>query len=208
VARVPIVVDDREGPSGLAEELAARWPEVWVGRLPVGDVEIGRRILVERKTMPDLLASLADRRLFRQAADLSAAARPLLVLEGVEGLDPARVHPRQLRGVLLALTLGYRIPILRTGSPEETAAYLAQAAHQESRRDGAGPSAERNPGRRVALDVLGAIPGVGDYRARRLLRRFGSAGAVLSAPLRDLGEVPGIGPATARSVEDAGRRRS
>jgi excinuclease ABC subunit C len=57
----------------------------------------------------------------------------------------------------------------------------------------------------VALDVLGAVPGIGDYRARRLLRRFGSVRAILEAPPADLAETPGVGPVSARAIDAAAR---
>ena len=78
-----IVVDANESRRGLAELLAESWDGVEVRRLPVGDVAIGERVLVERKTTDDLLASLADGRLFRQARFLAARApRPIVIQEG------------------------------------------------------------------------------------------------------------------------------
>jgi len=51
--------------------------------------------------------------------------------------------------------------------------------------------------RRSALDDL---PGVGRARKEALLLRFGSAHGVARASVRELTEVPGIGPATARRI--------
>jgi len=70
-----ILVDDREGPSGLAARLAERWDDVRVARLLTGDIQVGARVLVERKTAADFLASLRDARIFRQLASLGQAAR-------------------------------------------------------------------------------------------------------------------------------------
>jgi DNA excision repair protein ERCC-4 len=205
-----VTVDDREARSGLAAAVGALWPAVYVGRLAVGDVEIGSRVVVERKTVADLVASLEDGRLFQQARALTqTAASPLLVVEGEDALDAAVLTARSLRGVLLTLVTGFRLPVLRTGSVEETAVFVAHIAEQEARRaarwtgaTGERPRAVPRPDR-TALDVLGAIPGVADTRARRLLEQFGSVGAVLGAGPRELDEVPGVGPRTAAAVRRA-----
>ncbi len=87
---VRITVDDREAAGGLVAEVAARWSPTFVGRLEIGDVEVGARVVVERKTVPDLVASLHDGRLFEQAAAMDRAwARPLLVVEGEDAYEVA-----------------------------------------------------------------------------------------------------------------------
>lgn len=206
IVPVPIVVDDREQAAGLADVLATRWSPVYTARLDVGDVEIGPRIVVERKTVADFAASLADGRLFHQARRLAAGVEaPLLVVEGADGLP---THPRPataLRGVLAALLVGFRLSLLRTLSRDETVEFLVTIARHESRRQArtsSGTSPPR-PAQRVQLDVLGAIPGIGDVRARRLLRRFGSVPAVLGAPSDARTEVEGVGPTSAAAIRAA-----
>ena len=54
-----------------------------------------------------------------------------------------------------------------------------------------------------ALLALYAVKGVGDARFSALLRAFGSAHAVLSAPPQDLTSVDGISPAIATSILEA-----
>jgi len=205
---ITITVDDRENPSGLPAVLSAIWPRVAVGRLPVGDIEIGSRILVERKTVHDFVASLADGRLFSQAYALNGACqRPLLIVEGTDPTPLMNVPVQSLRGALLTLAVGYRIPVLRTDHVQETAVFVAQLARQEARRTERWAERDATPPQRkqqrVAMDVLGAIPGVGDLRARQLIDRFGAVRAVLAASEADLTDVPDVGPATARSVRRA-----
>ena len=53
--------------------------------------------------------------------------------------------------------------------------------------------------RRSALDRL---PGIGTVRKEALLARFGSAAGVARASERELAEVPGIGPETARRIRE------
>ncbi len=201
-----VVVDDREGRSGLAEAIAAIGRRVAVSRLPVGDVGIGPRILIERKTVADFVLSVEDGRLFEQAWALRGASwRPLLIVEGEEPWDAARLTSRALRGILASLMIGCGVPLIRTATVAETAAWIEAIALQEDRRLARRRRPSVPPDARVAMDVLGAIPGVGDYRARRLVERFGDVRAVLAAETRDLCDVPGIGPGTARAIRDAGR---
>lgn len=201
-----IVVDDRERAAGLAAAVAQLWSPVYEGRLPVGDVEVGPRVLVERKTVSDFAVSLADGRLFRQAHALSQATlRPLLVVEGEDGFDALGIAPKALRGVLLTLLVGFRVPLLRTGSLAETAVTIAAVAKQEAKR----LARERRGGTRgvtrarAILDVLGTIPGIGDERARRLVHEFGTLAGIAGATPEDLRRVPGIGPAVAREIRRA-----
>ena len=198
-----IVIDDREVPSGLATAVSALWSPTLVGRLPVADIEIGQRLLVERKTIADFAASLEDGRLFRQARALSRTSpRPLMILEGEDGFDLLGIPPNALRGVLLTLLVGYRIPILRTNSVTETAVSLAQLAGQEQKRIERLKTTGRNErtAARTALDVLGTIPGIGDEKARRLIKGLGSLREVVTASEEELRRVPGVGPQTARQV--------
>jgi excinuclease ABC subunit C len=54
---------------------------------------------------------------------------------------------------------------------------------------------------------LDSIPGVGDVKRKRLLRRFGSVAGVREASVEELAAVPGIGPDLARTILDALERR-
>ena len=203
---VSIVVDDREVPSGLPDLVAGLWTPTYVARLDVADVRIGPDVLVERKTVDDFVASLEDGRLFEQASAMDRIAnRPLVVIEGSDALPASGLPAPSLRGILLALTLGFRVPVLRTYSIDETAMLLVQAARRETRRFTDVPKAWRAPrAARVALDVLGAIPSIGDERARRLIERFGSARRVVDASERELRSVDGIGRTIARRIRRLG----
>lgn len=80
-------------------------------------------ILVERKTIDDFVASVANGRLFRQIARLERAVpRPLLILEGDPETLTTRMSVGLVRGIQLAVTVGFRIPILATLGVGQTAA--------------------------------------------------------------------------------------
>ena len=208
VVTLPVVVDERERVSGLPDRLTAHGLRVEVRRLDVGDVVIGDRIHVERKTVLDLLASMREGRLFDQAFRLGGCARPLVIIEG----DPYElVHhdlASQVRGVILSLLVGYRVPVAQTGSIDETAACLVHLALQEQRR--------QRRRRRRALDatqpqaraILESCPEIGPARARALVEALGSVRGVALADPDTLTRIPGIGPLTAARLVDALSRRS
>ena len=205
---IHVVADDREEGSGVIEALAARDDTtVTVDRRSLGDYRVDDGLCVERKTLPDLAVSIADGRLFRQASRLaSASTRAAVVLEGTaRDLADSEMRREALQGALLTLTLRLDLPLLRAKAPAETARLLCYAARQRRRtQTGAVPRASggsRPSGRRrTQLYVLQGLPGVGPTRAQRLLEQFGSIEAVMTASVKSLEEVEGIGPKTAQSI--------
>ena len=78
-----IIVDKREERSGIAEFLRRLGLSVRYEVLEVGDYLLPGDVLVERKTVSDLISSLLDGRLFDQAANLvSVTKNPTMVIEG------------------------------------------------------------------------------------------------------------------------------
>jgi len=53
---------------------------------------------------------------------------------------------------------------------------------------------------RLQSYILQGLPGVGPSRAARLIERFGSVEAVISAPASEVARVPGIGRTTAEAI--------
>jgi DNA excision repair protein ERCC-4 len=84
IENVLILVDDRERPSGVAEELGKlSGVLVRIERLAVGDYNIDGSVLIERKTATDFAQSLIDGRLFSQAKQMAdSPLRTAYILEG------------------------------------------------------------------------------------------------------------------------------
>jgi ERCC4-type nuclease len=73
VSLIHIIVDHREANSGVYEALRAiSDTEVALGCLDLGDYQLDERLLFERKTLRDLIASIKDARLFEQAGRLAS----------------------------------------------------------------------------------------------------------------------------------------
>lgn len=211
-----VIADDRERSSGVVDALR-RTEEVAVAvqRLSLGDYRLAGRLLVERKTLVDLTVSIADGRLFQQAARLANAPEAAaLILEGTaRDLADSDMRREAIQGALLSVTLFMGVPLLRAKDPEETARLMHYAARQQQRlttgvlpRQRAG---KRPTGKRAAqLYLLQGLPGVGPTRAERLLAAFGSVGAVMQAAAEELTAVDGIGSGTAEKIRWAVSERA
>lgn len=210
---IRITADDRERHSGTVEALRGmNGIELRMARLPLGDYEVEGRILFERKTLVDLVASLKDGRLLRQACRLAAAPIPaVLILEGTaRDLAGSGMRREAVQGALVHIALFLGIPLLRAKSPEESARLMRYAAQQRRAvRTAALPRsspAGRPKGRRkMQLQILQSLPGVGPERAQHLLEAFGSVEAVFCAEVEALASVPGVGTGTARAIRRAVR---
>lgn len=220
-----VVLDDRERPSGLAEELsrALGRPPV-VRRLEVGDVLVRGRILIERKTAADFEASMLDGRLFAQAAELARQPfDPLVILEGTFDPEKHRVSGAALRQAMLALVMDWRLPVVRSGGLADTAKWVKALLGGRRRVEAPDwrsvtPAGARRPAaervlapRRGSVDpatrakrqteaLLGAIEGVGPVRARALAEAFGSVGALMAAGHDAIARVPGVGTRMAARI--------
>jgi ERCC4-type nuclease len=86
---------------------------VRIEHLAVGDYWIDRGIVVERKSYADFALSLADGRLFPQAARLARCPhRPVVLLEGPRPLRMPQIHPHALKGAMASLAVMWRLPVL------------------------------------------------------------------------------------------------
>ena len=204
--RVRIVVDSAERRSAVYRVLADL-PEVEleVSRLPVADYLLGGDLAVERKTVDDFAASIADRRLFAQVAALTEAyARPVVLLEGTLAAARTRMHPNALRGALSYLVAIAGLAVLPAADAEESALLLVQLARHAQHGLKRPPETVAKRGAAGLADrqerLVAALPEVGPALARTLLAFFGSPAAALAASEAELQAVPGIGPARAAAI--------
>ncbi|MDJ0817426.1 MAG: ERCC4 domain-containing protein [Desulfobacterales bacterium] len=202
-----IVADDRERKSDVIELLLEiENVEVDIRRLSIGDYQIGKRVIIERKTLKDFAISVIDGRLFKQMIYLANSKfEGVLILEGTSSDSiEIGVTREAMQGALINVSLIMGIPVLRSKNPVETAKLLVFIARQiESitnggvQRHGYQPKGIRYRQRYI----LQGLPKVGRERADRLLDRFGSVEAVVSASIDDLQTVDGIGKNIAEKIK-------
>lgn len=199
-------IDDRERRSPVPAALAALGGfDLRIEHLDCGDYLLDDALLIERKTLPDLVQSILDGRLFAQSLRLAEARLPAaLILEGT-GADLAASGLRReaIQGALVTVALFIGLPVLRSATPLETARTLKFIAEQRATvAAGALPRKGRRPKGKRALQsyILQGLPGIGPRRAAAMLDRFGSVAAAIAADPDALSDVAGIGPQVARKL--------
>jgi DNA excision repair protein ERCC-4 len=205
---VQIVVDDRERPSGMVAELEKTGKAiVRVEHLSIGDYCVDGAVLIERKTAADFAQSLMDGRLFSQAGRMSSSPfRPAYIIEGTSAeWSVLRVSREALQGALVTLMLIFDVPVFRSAELAETARLIYYIGSQLVRlRDpGYTPYRQAKAKRKKTrqLRVLQSLPGIGTDRAKKLLERFGTVRACITATPAELSEVEGIGSKTAAAID-------
>ncbi len=127
--------------------------------LATGDYLIDDQVLVERKTIGDLRASLVDGRLYPQVARLSHSSyRSLLLIEGPTPMAGPDVHPHSIDSIAAM----WRLPVLHSCDPEQSVRLMRFLADQVR---GAGKSelcadltGSRNGSRRSGCSCCRAFP--------------------------------------------------
>ncbi len=203
---INITADDREHKSEVIKSLMGiENVEVCIRRLTMGDYQIDKPLIVERKTLKDFAVSIIDGRLFKQTICLANSnSKSVLILEGtaIDTVDLGMTR-EAMQGALITVSLILGIPVLRSKDPSETAKLIVYIARQIESMAGGGVQRHgyrpKNK-RKRQLFILQGLPGVGPERADRLLDRFGSVEAALSASSSELQSVDGIGIGVADKI--------
>ena len=226
------VVDVRE------RELIRLLKEPNVKALPIADIWIGVSgddyqpqaggLLIERKTVRDLEASILDGRYREQRQRLIAhcqatATQPLYILEGSYFTSTGRISPQSLMKTVARLQYKHRIAVLHTQSTAETsqlvealAAYFKEdptnfqpdaATTQLKATDGIHVQKKVNAAnpRHFAVASLAQCPGVSVKMAEAILEKYKSWSALMEAEQAELQAIiqPNgrkVGPAVAGRI--------
>lgn len=201
-------VDSRERNTTILSALRDG-ADIELRQLPVGDYLVSDRVCIERKTMDDFLASIIDKRLLSQMAEMRRNFQvPVLILEGVDELYAQRnIHPNAVRGALSSIAVDYDIPIIPTEDEEDTAQMVLMLARREQ-EDNDRVVALRGEKKPELLNerqrfIVESLPHVSAVLADRLLERFGTVEAVMGAAQKQLQEVEGIGEKKAAEIRKA-----
>lgn len=204
---IPLFYDDREHAETILDELSLHEDLSLIKkRLKLGDYQLNDW-LIERKTLPDLVQSLCDGRIFSQVARLAASpSHSALLIEGcTQDIAGYQIRREALIGALCSISINFHIPILRSLSQTETAKILYFCATQLNRRENELTLTGRKPKRKKnqQLFILQSLPEVGPKLASRLLYHFKNIEAVFTAPEEALIRVEGIGKEKARKIREA-----
>jgi len=204
---VTIIVDSRESASPVLRELAKLNPSIKMESLVTADFVLSDRVAVERKTIDDLANSIMDGRLFDQLITMRNSYQvPLLVVEGERTASAREISSEALMGAVASVLIDYRIPLIWTRTPEETALLLFSIARREQIKERREPRvrAERKPFSVEELQefIVASLPSVDTVRSRSLLRRFETVEKVFTASKEELSEVEGIGEKISERIRE------
>ena len=194
-----IIVDERERPSGVPDELRSLGAPIEFRVLDVADYVVGS-YAVERKSVRDFVSSLYSGRLFDQAHRMGEAYRTsMLVIEGDLWEELKRVrNSRSLWGALISSVLDFGLNMFFTPDGKQTAQFLFTLGKGGRHTKGSGgpPIVVRKPRskdlNRLQLSVLGSLPGIGPRMAEQLLGYFGSLRKVFSASMTEIAVGAGL----------------
>jgi ERCC4-type nuclease len=202
-----VVVDEREKPSGVPEELGSLGVTVDFRVLDVADYVVGD-YGIERKSARDFVSSLFSGRLFDQAYRMGEAYQnSILVVEGNFEREIERLrNPRALWGALISAVLDFRLNCFFTFDTKQTAEFILTLGKggRYRGRPGGPPMVVRKPKvedvKRVQASIVGSLPGIGPRMANQLLLHFGSIRKVFTASVTEMAVGAGIGRAKALSL--------
>ena len=194
-----IIVDERERPSGVPDELRSLGAFIEFRVLDVADYVVGS-YAVERKSVRDFVSSLYSGRLFDQAHRMGEAyGTSMLVVEGDLWEELRRVrNSRSLWGALISSVLDFGLNMFFTPDGKQTAQFLFTLGKGgRHRRGSGGPPLIVRKSRskdlnRLQLSVLSSLPGIGPQMAGQLLGYFGSLRKVFSASMTEIAVGAGL----------------
>src|SRR3972149_10493653 len=136
--KLRIIVDEREKKSGIPDLLKAVGVNIEIKTLPVGDYIVAPEIVVERKSIRDLISSIFDGRLFDQCNRLKEHfEHPAILMEGnVDEIDEITEHPLVFYGAISSVVLDYKIPIIPTPNASHSAKLLVSMCARQSTTKG------------------------------------------------------------------------
>ncbi len=209
---VDLRIDFREQRSGIIEELEKISGEFTfrIEQLETGDYWIGDRIIIERKTLNDFLASLKTGRIFQQGYRMAQSGKnAMIILEGNKSDIVSSSMSRQaVQGAMVHLSVFLGIPIVRSMNICETASLLVYICSQLQRQELPRPKSiiQGIPGIRIThkqrqkLFLLQNLPGIGVKKGMALLKSYGTIENILNASSDDLRKVKGIGGRLAERI--------
>ncbi len=193
-----LILDCREA------ALIQHFPDVESKQLVLGDAVIEREgvelVIVERKTVADLAASIKDGRYREQSARLQECAVPnhniVYLIEGSLRGDRLPMPRRTLLASMISLSYGKGFSVVRTESLEQTVEYLQVLLEKLTKEDGyvaasttcaAAPSKQKRdnvtPDNIHAL-MLSQIPFVSTQTAEAVLAQHGGTVQEVAAALK------------------------
>ncbi|HVB12985.1 MAG TPA: helix-hairpin-helix domain-containing protein [Nitrososphaerales archaeon] len=194
-------------------------------KLPVGDLLIANdsgALVMERKTVRDLIGSIRSNRLWSQLLGMMKAdeilgyevKRRLLVIQGgfweytnISSVNEERLWSTMM-GALLSINYVYDTPCIVCENNFAFETFLRILLQREAKgKNDSFPEGRwhkkpigRLPVKDVKQYVLDAIPTIGEARAKKLLESYSTISDIAKSSKSELMKVPGIGEKRAEKI--------
>lgn len=186
-----ILVDHREKNSLVPSELSSLGFEIEFKQLPVADYIVGDTA-IERKTASDLKSSIMNKRIISQLLEIKQFPRYFLIIEEYGEIYSPPLHENAMRGFILSTALEYRVPLIFTTNPKDTALYISVLAKKEKKSlPSLRPSKTLKSREEQIRFILEGFPHIGPKKASSLLEKFGSLKNIINASEEELKDVLG-----------------
>lgn len=185
-----VLVDYREKNSLVPSELMALKTPIEFKELKVADYVI-EDIAIERKTFSDFISSMVNKRLLRQLQDLQQYPKPLIIIEGNQRDFDFNINPNALKGFLLSISLSYKIPIIFTENPIETAEYINLISRKKPTSMSLNISKKNLTKNQQLQFILESFPKIGPKTSEKLLSHFKTIKQITNASKEELKTILG-----------------
>jgi len=181
-----IIIDFRENNSLVPSELITLGIKIETRELKIGDYQI-KNIIVERKTILDLISSLIDKRIFKQLEEIKKYPNYLLIIEGnFENLENNRI-----KGFLISCALKYKVPIIFSKNERDTANYLRLLLNKKEKVFSLKEYRRASTPNQELEYVLESFPKIGPVTSKKLLNKFKSLKNIFNSSEKGLEEILG-----------------
>jgi len=199
-----IIVDIHEKNSLVLANLIESGAEIEIKSLEIGDYIIGD-IIIERKTMQDFISSMLSRRLLEQLRNMTQYENRLLILEGErlhehklpqlitngvasKNRNETNINPNAIKGMILSISLDFKIPVIATENEAETANYLFLLAKQQAKQKTELSLHARipKPKQEQKKYIIESFGGIGPATAEKLLKKFGTIKNIINSSAEEL----------------------
>ena len=208
IANLRIIADRRERKSGIPDLLRKAGTSLDILTLDTGDYIVSSDIIVERKSIRDFVSSIVDGRLYGQCTRLKNEFKhPVLIMEGDSG-DIAKIldNPFVFYSAVSKIAIEFGIPVIQTPNATHTAKLLIALG---TRKGIVGNILLKKPHKKTGvaiqeqqLNILCALPGIGEKLATRMLEKFATPRAALLASVDEIALVENMGPVRAKRLCD------
>jgi len=181
-----IIIDIHEKNSLILANLMELGAETEIKSLEIGDYLVGDTI-IERKTMQDFISSMLNKRVLEQLKNMIQYKNRLLLIEG-KNIRDININPNAIKGMILSISLNFKIPVISTENEEETANYLFLLAKQQAKQKTEISLHSRIPKTKQEQKkyIIESFGGIGPATAEKLLKKFGTIKNIINSSKEEL----------------------